>query len=292
MYDDLWVFVDGEFVKANDAKISVFDHGVLYGDGIFEGIRAYNGRIFKLKEHIDRFFDGAKVLMLDLGYTKEEVTNIVLETCRKNNQKETYIRLVATRGKGDLGLDPRKCPKTTMFCITAPIQLYPDELYKTGIEVITSSFRRNKPSILDPQIKSLNYLNNILAKMEAIRQGCFEAIILDHDGIVAECTGDNIFIVKNGVVMTTPVYIGVLDGITRRAVFEICEKINIPVAEKEFSLFNVYTADECFLTGTAAEAIAVTMADKRVIGQGVAGPITTRILEELRLFLNSTGAEI
>lgn len=292
MQDELKIYFNGEFVPQNEAKVSVFDHGLLYGDGIFEGIRAYNGRVFKLKEHIDRFFDCAKVLMLDIGHTKEEMEKIVLETCRVNNRKDCYIRLVATRGVGDLGLSPDKCPKSTVFCIATTIQLYPEELYKKGIPVITAFQRRNNPSTIDPQIKSLNYLNNILAKIEANRAGVQEAIMLNRDGLVAECTGDNIFIVKNGVIYTPPIHIGALDGITRRTIFEVCDNLGIKIFEKEFSLFNVYSSDECFLSGTAAEAIPVTEADGRIIGTGVAGEITTKILEEFHKIVNNSGAEI
>ena len=292
MGDQFFVFINGEYVKREDAKISVFDHGLLYGDGLFEGIRAYNGRVFRLAEHIDRFYNCAKMLLIDIPYKKEELTEIVLETCKRNNLRSTYIRLVATRGGDDLGLIPLKPAAPTVFCIAEPVQLYPEEYYEKGLEVVTSTFRRNKATIIDPQLKSLNYLNNILAKYEGAAQGCAEAIMLNHDGIVAECTGDNLFIVKNGIVFTPPIYIGALDGITRGAVIEICEKLGIPCAEKEFTLYNVYSADECFLTGTAAEVIAVTMADKRVIGGGSAGPVTTRILKAFRELVNTTGAEI
>ena len=277
-----YIFLNGEFVEKDKATVSVFDHGVLYGDGIFEGIRAYNGRVFRLGEHVDRFFAAAKAIMLDLPYTKQEISDIVVETCRKNKMNDCYIRLVATRGKGDLGLSPKNCDKPTIFCIAANVSLYPKEMYENGMPLITSVQRRNKATIIDPQIKSLNYLNNILAKIEANRAGVPEALMLNHDGIVCECTGDNIFIIKDGVIYTPPVYIGILDGITRRVVIELAKKLGYQVVETQFTLFNVYSADECFLTGTAAEAIAVTKVDDRVIGTGKCGKITAEILKAFR----------
>ncbi|NLK97904.1 MAG: branched-chain-amino-acid transaminase [Epulopiscium sp.] len=292
MSDELIIYLDGEYVKKSEAKISVFDHGVLYGDGVFEGIRAYNGRIFKCKEHIDRIYAAAKAIMLDIPMTKDEMKEVLLETCRRNNLRDAYIRLVVTRGAGDLGLSPTKCPKPTVFCIAATIELYPPEMYEKGMPVITAAQRRNKATIVDPQIKSLNYLNNILAKIEANRAGVPEAIMLNHDGIVAECTGDNIFIVKDGVIYTPPIHIGILDGITRRTIIDLAKEMGIEVYEKEFTLFNVYNADECFLTGTAAEAIAVTQVDGRVIGDGVAGPITKKLLEAFQAYANSNGEPI
>lgn len=292
MNPDLLIYIDGQYKKLSDAKISVFDHGLLYGDGIFEGIRAYNGRVFKLTEHIQRFLDCAKVLMLDLPHSLEQICEIVLESCRRNKIKDGYIRLVATRGVGDLGISPTKCKKPTIFCIAATISLYPEEMYKTGIPVITAQQRRNNPTILDPQIKSLNYLNNIFAKIEANHAGAQEAIMLAQNGVVAECTADNIFIVKDGVIYTPPIYTGALDGITRRTVMELAYKDGIELHEKEFTLFNVYNADECFLTGTGAECIPVTTADYRTIGSGKAGPVTERILTLYRDCVQTTGTEI
>lgn len=277
--DELMIYLNGEFVKKSEAKISVFDHGVLYGDGVFEGIRAYDGKVFKLKDHMERIFAAAKSLMLEIPMSKEELAEIVIKTCNLNNLSEGYIRLVVTRGDGDLGLNPAKCKKATVFCIASNIQLYPQEMYVKGIPVITASQRRNKATIIDPQIKSLNYLNNILAKIEANRANAQEAIMLNEDGIVAECTGDNIFIIKDGVIYTPPIHIGILDGITRRSIIGIAKNAGYELVEKEFTLFNVYNSDECFLTGTGAECIAVTSADDRVIGNGVAGPITTKLLQ-------------
>lgn len=286
------IYLDGQYVNENEAKVSVFDHGVLYGDGVFEGIRAYNGRIFRCEDHIDRLYAAAKAIMLEIPLTKEEMTEVLLETCRKNDLRDGYIRLVVTRGKGDLGLSPAKCLKPTVFCIAATINMYPEEMYETGMPIITSVQRRNKATIVDPQIKSLNYLNNILAKIEANRAGVPEALMLNHDGIVAEATGDNIFIVKDGVVYTPPIYIGILDGITRRTAMEVARNLGYEVVEKEFTLFNVYNADECFLTGTAAEAIPVSSVDGRIVGTGNAGPVTKAILKGFKEYANSNGTPI
>ena len=292
MNPDMLIYMDGEYKKLADAKVSVFDHGLLYGDGIFEGIRIYNGRVFKLTEHTQRFLDCAKAIMLDISLNLEEINEVVLETCRRNNIKDGYVRLVATRGIGDLGLSPAKCEKPFIFCIAATISLYPEEMYKTGITVITAQQRRNNPTILDPQIKSLNYLNNILAKIEANHVGAQEAIMLAQNGVVAECTADNIFIIKDKVIYTPPIYCGALDGITRRTVIELARKAGIELHEKEFTLFNVYNADECFLTGTGAECIPVTTADHRTIGNGTAGPVTEKVLALYRDFVRTTGTEI
>ncbi len=289
---DLKIYIDGEFKNKSEAAISVFDHGLLYGDGIFEGIRAYNGRIFRLKEHVDRFFYAAKAIMLELEQTKREVMDIVIKSCHVNNISDGYIRLVATRGVGDLGLDPRKCSKPSLFCIADKINVYPPEMYEKGISVITASQRRNNATIIDPQIKSLNYLNNILAKIEANRAGVPEAIMLNQFGVVAECTADNIFIVKDEVIYTPPIYCGALDGITHRTIMELAKEAGYEVIEKEFTQFNVYNADECFLTGTGAECIAVTNADGRIIGDGVAGPITKKLLELFHAYVRTQGEEI
>ncbi|MGB9859967.1 MAG: branched-chain-amino-acid transaminase, partial [Moorellaceae bacterium] len=253
----LVIYFDGQFVDQEEAKVSVFDHGLLYGDGVFEGIRAYHGRVFKLKEHIDRLFESARHIALDPGLTREEMMEVVLETCRRNNLRDAYIRLVVTRGKGDLGLDPRKCPKPLIFCIAAQIQLYPEELYEKGLELVTVATRRNIPDALDPRIKSLNYLNNILAKIEATRAGAPEGLLLNKEGYVAEATGDNIFIVKDGHLYTPPAYVGLLEGITRNTVLELARRLGLPAEERVFTRHEVYAADECFLTGTAAEVIPV-----------------------------------
>lgn len=281
------IYLDGKFVDKSEAVVSVFDHGVLYGDGVFEGIRAYNGKVFRLNDHIDRIFAAAKAIMLDIPNTKEELAKVVADTCKVNDLGDCYIRLVVTRGVGDLGLSPRNCVKPTVFCIASKIKLYTDEEYEKGMAVATAVQRRNKATIIDPQIKSLNYLNNILAKIEALRANCAEALMLNHDGIVCECTGDNIFIVKNNVIYTPPVYLGILDGITRKTVIELAHKLGYELREQEFTLFNVYNADECFLTGTAAEAIAVTTVDGRVIGSGKAGKVTMALLKAFKEYANS-----
>ncbi|MBS5798431.1 MAG: branched-chain-amino-acid transaminase [Zhenhengia sp.] len=286
------IYLDGNYVREEEAKISVFDHGVLYGDGVFEGIRVYNGRVFKCEEHINRLYNAAKAIMLEIPMSKEEMTEVLLETCRRNQIKDGYVRLVITRGKGDLGLNPVSCKVASVFCIAGSITLYPDEMYIKGMPIITAVQRRNKATIVDPQIKSLNYLNNILAKIEANRAGVPEALMLNHDGVVAECTGDNIFIVKDNVIYTPPIYIGILDGITRNTVIELAKELGYEVKESEFTLFNVYSADECFLTGTAAEAIPVTNVDGRIIGNGEAGLVTTRLLEAFKAYANNNGRDI
>ena len=286
------IYLDGNYVREEEAKISVFDHGVLYGDGVFEGIRVYKGRVFKCEEHINRLYNAAKAIMLEIPMSKEEMTEVLLETCRRNQIKDGYVRLVITRGKGDLGLNPVSCKVASVFCIAGSITLYPDEMYIKGMPIITAVQRRNKSTIVDPQIKSLNYLNNILAKIEANRAGVPEALMLNHDGVVAECTGDNIFIVKDNVIYTPPIYVGILDGITRNTVIELAKELGYEVKESEFTLFNVYSADECFLTGTAAEAIPVTNVDGRIIGNGEAGPVTTRLLEAFKAYANNNGRDI
>jgi branched-chain amino acid aminotransferase len=278
----LIIYLNGEFVKEEEAVVSVFDHGVLYGDGIFEGIRAYHGRVFKLKEHIDRLYESAHVIQLDIGLSKEEMMEVVLETCRRNNLEDAYIRLVVTRGKGDLGLDPRKCPKPTVFCIASGIQLYPEELYEKGMSIVTVPTRRNNPEAMNPRVKSLNYLNNIMAKMEAILSGVPEALLLNNEGYVTEATGDNVFIVKNGVLMTPPPHLGLLEGITRNTVMELAREKGIPVEEKLFNRLDVYLADECFLTGTAAELIPVISVDGRQIGDGKPGQMTKDLIAAYR----------
>ncbi|ABB14035.1 branched-chain-amino-acid transaminase [Carboxydothermus hydrogenoformans] len=285
----LLIYLDGKFVPEEEAKVSVFDHGLLYGDGVFEGIRAYNNRVFKLKEHIDRLYESAKAILLEIPLTKEEMTEVVLETMRKNNLREGYIRLVVTRGKGDLGLDPRKCPKATVFCIGSSITLYPERFYEEGLEVITVPTRRNLNEASSPRIKSLNYLNNILAKIEANLHGVLEAILLNQEGYVAEATGDNVFIVKNGRLITPPSYAGILEGITRNTVMDLARKRGIPVEEKLFTRYDIFNADECFLTGTAAEVIPVVKVDGRTIGEGVPGPMTKTLIKDFREYVTTDG---
>jgi branched-chain amino acid aminotransferase len=284
------IYIDGKFYEKNQAKISVFDHGLLYGDGVFEGIRSYNRLVFKLREHIERLFESARSIMLKIPLTKEELIKAVILTLKKNNLKDAYIRLIVTRGEGDLGLDPRKCNgNATIIIITDEIALYPQELYKKGLRIVTVPTIRNLPEALNPQIKSLNYLNNILAKIEATNSGSDEAIMLDSLGYVAECTGDNIFIVKGKHLYTPPQCMGTLRGITRDAVLEIARKEKIPAHEHVITRHEVYISDECFLTGTAAEIIPVVMVDGRVIGDGKPGKLTFRLSREFKELTRKEG---
>ena len=276
----LKIYIDGKFYQNEDAKISVFDHGLLYGDGVFEGIRTYDGLIFKLKEHIDRLYQSAHAIMLEIPMTKEETVEAIKKTLRENELKDSYIRLIVTRGMGDLGLDPRKCGKPTIIIITDKIKLYHQELYEKGLEIVTISTQRNIHESVNPQIKSLNYLNNILAKVEAINAGVEEAVMLNSEGYVAECTGDNIFIVKNGVLFTPPVHSGVLRGITRGAVIDIAHLKEIPIHEEVMTRYDLFNADEMFLTGTAAEIIPVVKMDRRKIGDGKPGKMTAKLITE------------
>ncbi len=272
------IWLDGKLVEREEAKVSVFDHAVLYGDGCFEGIRFYSGKVFRLQEHIVRLFNSMRYLMIELPWSFEEVCQATEETVAASGMQDGYIRLVVTRGVGDLGLNPQNCPKPSMFIIVQDIALYPKEMYENGLSLITSSYRRPNPDMLSQQVKSLNYLNSISAKLEAVQQGAGEALMLNANGNVAECTGDNIFIVKNGVVMTPPLTECALGGITRHAVMDICAVEGIPCEERVMNRFDILSADECFLTGTAAEVIAATSLDGRVIGEGHAGPVTKRIL--------------
>ncbi len=288
----LQVWLDGRLVPEEEARVSVFDHGLLYGDGVFEGIRAYDGIVFRLKEHLDRLYNGARVIMLDIPLSQEEMTQAVLETIRANGLRDAYIRLVVTRGVGDLGLDPRKCPRASVFIIAAGIALYPEEVYINGLRLITCSVRRNSPDALDGSIKSLNYLNNIMAKMEAIRAGVPEGIMLTTDGYVAECTGDNIFLVRGDRLITPPTSIGNLPGITRGAVMEIAARQGLEVREELFRLASVYTAEEVFVTGTAAEIVPVVEVDGRPVGAGKPGPVTKRLLDGFRELTKTDGEPI
>ncbi|MBN2119951.1 MAG: branched-chain-amino-acid transaminase [Candidatus Omnitrophica bacterium] len=274
------VYVNGSLVDKKDAKVSVFDHGLLYGDGVFEGIRSYNCLVFKLAEHIDRLFKSAQSIMLKTPLSKKDLEKAIINTLKANNLKDAYIRVVLTRGEGDLGLDPRKCKgNETLIIITDKITLYPKEYYKNGMEIITVPTVRNLPEALNPQIKSLNYLNNILAKIEAINSGFAEAIMLDSLGYVAECTGDNIFVVRESNLYTPPQCMGTLRGITRDTVLDISKKIKIPAHEHVITRHEVYISDECFLTGTAAEIVPVVKVDGRVIGTGVPGPVTKKLMQ-------------
>ncbi|TET42840.1 MAG: branched-chain-amino-acid transaminase, partial [Elusimicrobia bacterium] len=263
------IYLNGKLVPREDARISVFDHGLLYGDGVFEGIRAYDGRVFRLSQHLDRLYDSARAIALKIPLTKKEMEEAVIQTLRANSLKNGYIRLVVTRGEGDLGLDPRNCGKPAVFIIADKIELYPEEWYKKGLELVIVATKRNIPEAIDPGIKSLNYLNNILAKIEAGLQNMPEAVMLNREGYVAECTGDNIFIVEENVLITPPFYVGILAGITRQAVMELArEKLGFLVKEEAFTRFHLYNADECFLTGTAAEVIPVVKIDGRKIAEG------------------------
>lgn len=288
----LQVYIDGKYYNAEDAKISVWDHGFLYGDGVFEGIRTYEGRIFRLDQHMDRFYDSAKSVKLDVHLTKEKMKEAVIETCRLNELMNAYIRLVVSRGKGDLGLDPRKCSKPTLVIIADKIKLYPEEMYKRGLKLIIASTRKNIPEALNSKIKSLNYLNNILAKIEATQAGADEAVMINVDGFVAECTSENIFIVKNGVIYTPPGYVGILEGITRGAVIDLARSMGIKVEIDMLNSHDLFVADECFLTGTGAEMIAAVEINGRVIGNGKPGQLTTKLLAAFRELTKVDGTPI
>ncbi len=283
------IWLDGKLVDESEAKISVFDHGLLYGDGVFEGIRFYNGRIFRLEEHIRRLFDSAKAIVMNLPWTQEEVCKFTCETVAANGLKDGYIRLVVTRGSGELGLNPYLCPVPSMFIIASTIKLYPDETYKNGLSIITCATRRPAPGALMPQVKSLNYLNNIMAKVEAIQANALEAVMLNEQGYVAECTGDNLFLIKNGTLLTPLISDGALDGITRGVILELAKKLGISYEERSLTRYDIYTADECFLTGTAAEVIPVVMLDRRPIGDGKPGPKTAQFLAAFHELARNTG---
>ncbi|WNY25782.1 Branched-chain-amino-acid aminotransferase [Methanolapillus millepedarum] len=285
------IYMNGKFVPQEQARVSVFDHGFLYGDGVFEGIRAYNGRVFKLKEHVDRLFDSAKAIDLNIGMTKEQMAEAILETLRVNNLTDAYIRPIVSRGDGDLGLDPRKCAKPNVYIIAKYWGSMYGDLYTVGLKAVTVGIRRVAPDALPPNIKSLNYLNNILAKIEANVKGGDEAIFLDSNGRVAEGSGDNIFVIKNGVVYTPPT-IGNLKGITRATAIELLQEAKIPVKVEEIGLFDVYTADEIFVTGTAAEAAPVVYVDGRNIGNGKPGPITLDMVKRFEKLTSTTGTPI
>ena len=276
------VNLNGQLVPQEEAKVSVFDHGLLYGDGVFEGIRAYGGRVFKLAEHVARLYRSARSIRLEVPITPAQMTAAIEETLSANGLSDAYIRVVVTRGVGTLGLDPDKCPNPQYFIIADSIVLYPDELYRQGLEVVTVSTIRNHPAALDPRIKSLNYLNNIMAKIEGKDAGVLEALMLNAEGLVAECTGDNIFIVSDKVLRTPPITAGILDGITRNTVIELAREAGYVVREEDLTQDDVYTADECFLTGTAAEVIAVVKVDGRTIGTGEPGPVTKDLLQRFR----------
>lgn len=286
------VYIDGKFLNERDAKVSVFDHGLLYGDGIFEGIRAYNGRVFRLKEHIDRLFYSAKAILLKIPMSHAKLMQATVEACRKNKMRDGYIRLVVTRGVGTLGLNPNRCKKPSVIIIADKIQVYPPELYARGMDIVTVPTVRNLHSALNPAIKSLNYLNNILAKIEANNAGVEEAVMLNAEGFVAECTADNLFIVKDGKLFTPPLSAGALYGITRQTVMELAEQFGISVSEPNLTRYDLFNADECFLTGTGAEIVPVVKIDGRVVGTGKPGPITKKLVTEYHSLTKVSGEPI
>ncbi len=288
----LVAYVNGAFVPKEEAKISVYDHGYLYGDGIFEGIRAYNGRIFRLDRHLDRLYDSARYLMLEIPLSKPEMSAAIVETVRRCGLRDAYIRPVISRGVGDLGLDPRKCKVPTVVIIVDTIQLYPKEAYERGLRAVTAAVRKVRPDAVSVQAKTLNYLNSILARLEANRAGVEEALMLQGDGYVCECSADNIFLVRGGEVWTPPAHLGILQGVTREAVMELARRQGLPMLERVFTLYDVYTADECFLTGTGAEVGPVVEVDSRRIAAGTPGPITQRLIAAFRDLVMREGTPI
>ncbi len=278
----LMTYVNGRYVPKDEASVSVYDHGFLYGDGVFEGIRVYHGRIFKLEAHVDRLFESAHTLQITVPISREEMTQAILETVRRSGLQDAYIRPVISRGRGDLGIDPRKCPRPTIIIIVDTIQLYPDEAYRKGLRLVTTSTRQRPVDVLNPRVKTCNYLNNIMARLEANLMGADEGLMLTTQGYVAECTADNIFTVKAGRVLTPPAHLGILQGITRQTTLDVCGSLGIPAVEQVLTLHDMYTADECFLTGTGAELGPVVEVDGRTIGTGQPGPVTFRILKAFR----------
>ena len=289
---ELTIYLDGKFVPEADAKVSVFDHGLLYGDGIFEGIRFYNGRVFKLEEHLERLWDSAHSICLEIPIGRSEMTEALLETIRRNGLREGYIRLVVTRGVGNLGLNPVQCKHPSVFIIATTIALYPKEVYESGLTVVTCATRRTGAAALNPAVKSLNYLNNVMARIEANLANADEALMLNEAGNVAECTADNVFIVKRGQIFTPPIAAGALRGITRAVVFDIAAELELEITETDITRHDVFVADECFLTGTAAELIPVIKADGRQIGDGKPGSITVRMISRFRELTRETGTPI
>lgn len=281
------IYINGEYFEKEDAKISVYDHGLLYGDGVFEGIRSYGGKIFKREEHIDRLWDSAKAIRMEIPMTKDEMIEAVEKTLAVNGLTDGYIRLIVTRGVGDLGLDPDKCGTPQVIIIADLIALYPPELYEKGLEIVTVSTPRNHPAALSPRIKSLNYLSSIMAKIEGKQAGCVEALMLNHKGELAECTADNFFIVRKGRLLTPPSDAGILEGITRNAVMDIAREMGVEVLEIVLTKYDAYVADECFLTGSAAEVIAVVKIDGRTIGDGKPGPITRELKDRFHKLTQS-----
>ena len=289
---ELTIFLDGKFVPEADAKVSVFDHGLLYGDGIFEGIRFYNGRVFRLEEHLERLWDSARSICLEIPMSRGEMTEALLETVRQNGLTEGYIRLIVTRGVGNLGLNPVQCKRPSVIIIATTIALYPKEMYENGLTVVTCATRRTNSAALNPAVKSLNYLNNVMARIEANLAGADEALMLNDAGNVAECTADNVFIIKRGQIFTPPIAAGALRGITRSVVFDIAAELGLKVTETDITRHDVFVADECFLTGTAAELIPVIKADGRMIGNGKPGSITLKMISRFRELTRATGTPI
>jgi len=289
---NLRIYIDGNFYDQAEAKISVFDHGLLYGDGVFEGIRFYNDRVFRLDEHIDRLWDSARAVAIDVPMSKSELIAATLETIRQNDLHDGYIRLIVTRGVGSLGLSPDTCRRPSIIIIAATIALYPEDLYHKGLTMVTCATRRTPPAALSPRVKSLNYLSNILAKLEAQNAGAGEGLMLNEQGYVTECTGDNIFVIKKGEISTPPLNSGILAGVTRAVVFELAEKLHIRTVERDLIRHDIYTADECFLTGTAAEVIPAVQLDRRLIGNGQPGAVTLRLIESFRELTRATGTPI
>ncbi len=288
---ELLIYYNGKYVPKAEATTSIYDHGFLYGDGVFEGIRAYNGRVFKLREHVDRLYDSAKAIALNIPLSRDEMEEAILETLRKNKLRDAYIRPLVSRGVGDLGLDPRKCPTPNIYIISQEWGAMYGDLYEVGLTGVTVSVRRNAADALSPNIKSLNYLNNILAKIEANEKGGDEAIFFDQNGYLAEGSGDNIFIIKNGTVYTPPT-INNLKGITRATAIELLEEMDIEISVENLGMFDLYTADEIFVTGTAAEAAPLVKVDGRDIGDGKPGPITKKMVEAFEYITQNTGTEI
>lgn len=292
MSDGRQIYLNGQIVPSEQAVVSVFDHGFLYGDGVFEGIRVYDGMVFRLDDHLERLYDSSKSILMQIPLAYEDMASAVLDTVRANGLTNGYIRLVVSRGPGDLGLDPRNCSKPTIVIIADAIQLFPEEFYENGLKIVTVPTRRNSPAALNPQIKSLNYLNSILVKIEAANAGVMEALTVNADGYVCEGSGDNVFIVKKGKVYTPPVYLGALDGITRRTMIDLCAQLDIPLLETPFTRHDVYVSDECFLTGTAAELIPVVEVDGRPIGEGKPGAITRHLHESFHQLVSTQGRHI
>ncbi len=286
------IFLDGTFVPREDAKVSVFDHGLLYGDGVFEGIRVYDGVVFKLEEHLERLYASAKTIMLEIPYSRDEMREIVRQSCRENGLESAYIRLVVSRGPGDLGLDPRKCGRATVVVIADRISLYPPELYENGMSIGTGSTRRSRAEIINPQIKSLNYLNNILAKLEANQHGWGEVLMLSEEGFVAECSADNIFMVRRGVLVTPAPHLGILLGITRATVLDLAREAGYETLETTFTRHELWNADEVFLTGSAAEIVPVVKVDERSVGDGKPGPVTKDLAQRFRAYAPTNGVHI